>query len=265
MRKLWPELLVLVLFLAGDMLWNGFASAAAGVGAGLLAFVILLLFKKKKPALIVEGLLFGGITALGEFFSYPGGTLLLMELVLGVALFTASILGKDVLSRMAGGFSKGLFSEQQSAILSKTLGSVLLIHAALCTLLAFGGYLHWWSGAVLFVLIYMIALRKSRTKMKSSARNSLPVLVEEAEGVYRLEKQGTICSRLRLTDEDGIIVDAEVLTLEIAPHDFICIFEEALRKNGFHGIAIDNWPYDEIELEMKGYSLLDGKWRKRLM
>ncbi len=263
MRKLWPELLVLVLFLAGDMLWNGFASAAAGVGAGLLAFVILLFFKKKKPALIVEGLFFGGITALGEFFYYPGGTLLLMELVFGIVLITASFLGKDIISRMAGGFSKGLFSEQQSGILSKALGSVLLIHAALCTLLALGGYLRWWSGGVLFILMYMIALGKSRTKMKNAAQNSLPALVEEAEGLYRLEKQGTFCGSLRLMSEDGIIADTEVVTLEIAPHEFISILEETLRKKGFRGIAIDTWPYDEIELEMKGYSLLDGKWRKR--
>ncbi len=263
MKNYWPELLVLVLFLLGDFVWNGFASALAGVGAGLLAFVILLFFKKKKPALIVEGLLFGGITALGEFFYYPGGNLLLMELVFGVVLITASFLGKDVFSIIAGGFGKGLFSKQQSTILSKTLGSVLLIHASLCTLLALGGYLSWWSGGVLFILIYMIALRKSRMKMKNAAQSSLPVLVEETKGLYRLEKQGTICGCLRLITEDGIIGDAEVVTLEIAPHEFICILEDAFRKRGFRGIAIDTWPYDEIELEMKGYLLLDGKWRKR--
>ncbi len=85
----------------------------------------------------------------------------------------------------------------------------------------------------------------------------------EAEGLFRLEKQGTICGSLRLISEDGIIGVAEVVTLGTTPHEFICILEDALRKRGFRGIAIDTWPYDEIELEMKGYSLLDGKWRKR--
>jgi len=46
------------------------------VAAGLLAYLILLAFKKNRPGLIVEGFVFGGITALGEAVNYPGGTLI---------------------------------------------------------------------------------------------------------------------------------------------------------------------------------------------
>ncbi len=264
MKKLWPELLVFVLFLLGDLLWDGLALAAAGVAAGFLAFGILLLFRKKKPGLIVEGLLFGGITALGELVDYPGGTLILMELVLGLILMVSVLSGKNIISKMTGGLGRGLFSEQQSRILSVTLGSVFIIHAVFCTIIAFSGFLNWWIGGVLFFLMYLTALRTSRARMNSALRDSLPALVEEPDGVYNLEVSGQISGRILLTGETGSAVTAETISIESMPHEFLKQLETVMKRRGMRSITVDCWIGDEIELEMQGYTCINGKWRKRL-
>lgn len=263
MKKLWPELLVLVLFLLGDLFWNGLASAAAGAAAGLLAFGILLIFKKKKPGLIVEGLIFGGITALGEFVDYPGGTIILMELVFGVTLLVSVLLGKNLISKMAGGFGKGLFSEAQSRVLSIILGYVFFSHSVLCTILALTGFLNWMTGGTLFIFMYLSALRMSKSRMKSAIKDSLPALQEE-EGVYRLKAEGQTFGRIRLTDEDGTAVTAEIVSIESKPYEFLKQLETVMKKRGIRIFTIDCWSWDEIELEMRGFAILDGKWRKRI-
>lgn len=264
MKKLWPELLVLVLFLIADLFWDGLASASAGASAGLLAFGVLLLFKKKKPGLIVEGLLFGGITALGELVDYPGGTLILMELVFGLILAVSVFSGKNIISRMAGGFGKGLFSEQQSRILAMTIGSVFLIHAVLCTILAISGTLNWWIGGVLFFLMYLLALRVSKARMNSALQDFLPMLVAEQNGAYRLEVSGQISGRILLTGETGSAVAVETISIESMPHEFLKQLETVMKRRGMRSIVIDCWIGDEIELEMQGFVCIHGKWRKRL-
>ena len=37
---IWPELLVAVLFLAGDLIWDGTAAGIAGAAAGVISFLI---------------------------------------------------------------------------------------------------------------------------------------------------------------------------------------------------------------------------------
>ncbi|MCK5785085.1 MAG: hypothetical protein KAH54_00855 [Candidatus Sabulitectum sp.] len=264
MKILWPELLVLVLFLLGDLLWDGFASAAAGAGAGLLAFLILLAFKKKKPGLIVEGLTFGGITALGEFVDYPGGTLLLMELVFAVILLVSVISGKDIISRMAGGFGRGLFSEQQSRVLSMTLGSVFLLHSLLCTILVLLGHFSWWVGSILFAVMYLLALRMSKAGMKSAILDSLPILIEEKDCFYCLKVDGLVTGRIQIIEEAGATSTVGISVVETEPHKFLKQLEAALKRRGTRNLTVEGWSLDEIEMEMQGFVKFDGKWRKRL-
>jgi len=264
MKKLWPELLVLVLFLLGDILWDGLASAAAGVAAGLLSFILLLAFRKKKPGLIIEGLIFGGVTALGELVDYPGGTLILMELALAVILLVSVFSGRNILAGMAGGLGKGLFSDQQSRILSKTLGFVFLIHSLLCTILALLGFFNWQTGGFLFLAGYLLALKLSKPGMKNAALDSLPVLVEEEESICRLETHGSVVGKLTLTDENSTSVTARIISMELPPHDFLSKLEIAMKRRGIRGLIIECWNWDEIELEMDGFVKNEGKWRKRL-
>ena len=264
MKKLWPELLVLVLFLLGDLLWDGFASAAAGAGAGLLAFLILLAFKKKKPGLIVEGLIFGSITALGELVDYPGGTLLLMELVFAVILLVSVVSGKDIIARMAGGFGRGLFSEQQSRVLSVTLGSVFLLHSLLCTVLVLLGFFSWLAGAALFVVMYLMALRMSKAGMKSAVLDSLPMLLKENGDIYCIEVDGLVTGKIQIIEEVGSAATVEIVVVETEPHKFLRQLEVALKRRGTRNLTVDSWTLDEIEMEIQGFVRFDGKWRKIL-
>lgn len=264
MKQLWPELLVLVLFLLGDILWDGLASAAAGVAAGLSSFILLLAFRKKKPGLIIEGLIFGGVTALGELVDYPGGTLILMELVFAVILLVSVLSRRNILAGMAGGLGKGLFSDQQSRILTRTIGYVFLIHSLICTILAVLGFLNKQFGGILFLIVYLLALKLSKPGMKNAVLDSLPVLVEEEESIYRLEIHGTVIGKLTLTEDTSTSVTARVISIELPPHDFLSKLEIAMKRRGIRGLTIDCWNWDEIELEMDGLVKIEGKWRKRL-
>ena len=264
MKTLWPELLVLALFLTGDLFWDGYASAAAGVAAGLLAFIILLAFKKSRPGLVVEGFVFGGITALGEAVNYPGGTLILMELVFAAVLLVSVITGGDIISHLTGGIGRGLFSRRQSQILSTTLGTAFLLHSVVCTALAMFGKLELWSGGILFAVVYLLSLRASRSKMKKAVLETLPLLVEEQDGVYRVEKLGEMSGRIKLPEEAGTIFTVEIVSIHAKQHEFLKQLEAVAAGLGKPGIALEKWTGDEIELEMRGYTQTGGNWRKRL-
>ncbi|RKZ01222.1 hypothetical protein DRQ21_11075 [Candidatus Fermentibacteria bacterium] len=264
MKTLWPEFLVLALFLTGDLFWNGYASAAAGAAAGLFAFVILLAFKKNRPGLIVEGFVFGGITALGEAVNYPGGTLILMELVFAVVLLVSVITGGDIISHLTGGIGRGLFSRRQSQILSTTLGAAFLLHSVVCTVLAMFGNLELWSGGILFAAVYLLSLRASRSKMKKAVLETLPLLVEEQDGVYRVEKLGAITGRIRLIERTGAFFSAEIVSINTEQYEFLKQLETIAAGMGKPGISLGNWTGDEIELEMRGYTPTGENWRKRL-
>jgi len=264
-RNLLPELFVLVLFLLGDLFWDGYASAAAGVAAGLLAFTILAVFKKGRPGLIVEGLVFGGITALGEAVNYPGGTLILMELVFAVVLLVSVLAGGNIISHVTGGIGRGLFSSRQSQILSKTLGTAFLVHSLVCTVLALLGYLEWWSGGILFVFVYLLSLRAGRSKMKNALLETLPLLVEEDYGVYRIEKLGVISGKIRLPGQTGAVFSVEIASINSEQHEFLKQLESVAAGLGKSGIALENWTGDEIELEIRGYVPVERKWIKRIL
>lgn len=264
MKKLWPELLVLVLFLLGDIIWDGMASAVAGAAAGLLAFLILLALKKKNSGLILEGLVFGGITALGELFEYPGGTLILMELVFAVILLLSVLSGKNIISRMTGGLGKGLFSESQSRILSLVLGFVFLGHSLFSTILSLSGHFSWWLGGTIFFVMYFLALRVSKAAMRNAVQSSLPMILEEKEGVYRLEVDRMVTGRIRLTHETSTTAVAEIVSIESKPHEFLKQLESVMKRRGLRSFTVESWIWDELELEMQGFIAVDGNWRKRL-
>lgn len=125
MIGLWPELLVLLLFLASDFFLTGMAAAAGGLGAGLVSFLVLLVAGRRKPSLLVEGLLFGGVTALGVVVDFPGGNLILMELVIGVIFLISVPLGWDLLEKMTGKYGRGLLLRGFGGVLALALGMVV--------------------------------------------------------------------------------------------------------------------------------------------
>ncbi len=137
-------------------------------------------------------------------------------------------------------------------------------HSLICTILAVLGLLNKQFGGILFLVVYLLALKLSKPGMKSAVLNSLPVLMEEEEDVYRLETNGLISGRLRLADETSTTVTALIVSLESLPHEFLLKLEIAMKRRGIRVLTIDSWNWDEIELEMDGFVKIEEKWRKRL-
>jgi len=264
MKLILPEVMVLLLFLLGDLLWDGLASAAAGVAAGLSAYLILLAFRRNKPGLMLEGLIFGAVTALGEVADYPGGTLILMELLIGTALVGSTLAGKNILKRMVGEIGKGLFSRRQYGILSLVSGSLFLIHSIICTALFTQGLLNLPTGAVLFAVLYLTALKIISQRMKSEGRDTFPLIIQEDTGNCRLDIRGRVSGKFSLENRGRTASVADVVLTDVPVHEFLTQLEAVLKGRGTDIISMRNWSGDEIELEMRGYAFLNGEWRKRL-
>jgi len=263
-KSLWPELLVLALFLAGDVFCDGMVSAAAGVAAGVVSFLVMLLFRRRKPGLIVEGLIFGGVTALGEILSFPGGNLILMELVAGLILLSSALFRWNIMERMAGGMGKGFVSSAGAKILTITLGGVFFIHSVTFALLSAYGSGGTVFGIVLFVVLYLVALRYSRGRIRRAERASFPRLVSRDGGDAFLEEGGSVLGKMRVTENGGGIVQVSSPVLSVPAPEFLKTLEVCLRSNGFRFVHIEGWQGDELDLEIDGYTEYGGKWKKRI-
>ena len=262
MKTLWPELLVLVLFLIGDIFFTGLEAAAAGVVAGLSAYLVLFFTGKKKPALIVEGFVFGAVTALGTIVQFPGGSLILMELVLGLILLISVPVGWNLLERMSRGLGKGLFSSEQARIMSIALGSAFTLHALVFAGLHLMGFGNPWIGIVLFSVLYIVSLRLSAGKMRSLRKEESPAISDTGDGLFKLTLKNDLLGTFRLTD--GSLAEVSEVHLQVEEHRFLSNLEVCLKKLGFTSVSISQWQESELELQMRGYSLFDGKWRRTL-
>jgi len=263
-KKYWPELLILVLFLVSDFVWDGLASAIATASAGILAFLILLVSGKTKPLVLLEGIGFGLLIFIGDFVTYPGGSILFFELIFALILLVPAIFKKSILQKFMGSLGKGLFSEKEALRLSLILGFILLSHTVICTVLALTGFFSWWVGAILFVSIYLIVLKKTKRGTQQLAEKSLPVLKSENDGNYSLEVGSASLGKMSIIYENPSSVFIEVISIESSVHELLWELEKALRILKVRTISIINWHFDEMELEMDGYVIFAGKWKKKL-
>ncbi len=264
MTALWPELLVLVLFLAGDLFWDGMASAAAGAAAGVLSFVVLLFFKRRKPALILEGLVFGGITALGETVAFPGGNLIFMELVLGQILLFSALFRWNIFEKMAGGLGRGFISSAGQGILTAVMGGIFTLHSVIYAVLTYMGAGDLLAGVILFAVLYIVALKLYSSRLKEADRRGIPVLLKDREDGYVLKKQNENLGTFALKDNGGGNAIVSGVSIQVSTGEFLTALEKCLRREGFRFLLLHNWQEDELELEMDGFSRFREFWRKPL-
>ncbi|PIE53328.1 hypothetical protein CSA37_01970 [Candidatus Fermentibacteria bacterium] len=256
MKHYWPEFLVLALFLAGDFLFSGMASAAAAAAAGVLAFLILLVSGKKKPALVVEGLFFGAVTAAGELTDFPGGTVILLELSIGSALLLSALFKWKLLERM----SMGMVPSAQAAVMTLVMGSVFTVHSLVFTGLVLAGHGSLPVGILIFAVLYFSGIRFSVSGM--NADKSGPGLVSGEDGTTLLVNGTLETGTVELSMGD--IAVAEKITLSASGDVFLRTLEEYLRRKGCRVLSIGSWPEDEIDLEIRGYVKIADMWKKRL-
>ena len=264
MTVLWPELLVLVLFLAGDLFWDGMASAAAGAAAGVVSFLVLLLFRRKKPALILEGFVFGGITALGETVAFPGGTVIFMELILGLILSFSALFRWNIIEKMAGGLGKGFISSAGQGILTAVMGGIFTLHSVVYAILTYLGAGDLLTGVILFAVLYIAALKLYASRIKEADRSEMPILFKDREDGFVLKKKNENLGTFALNDKGRGTAVVSGVSTQVSTGEFLAALEKCLRREGFRFLLVHNWQEDELELEMDGYSRFQEFWRKPL-
>jgi hypothetical protein len=263
MRRLWPEFLVLALFLLADLLLEGLAAAAAGLAAGFAAFGVLLLTGRKKPGLIVEGVLFGAISAAGELIDFPGGRLILMELILGCALLTSVLFRRNLLKGMTAGLGGSLLAGERGRTLSLILGGLFCTHGAVYVILEKLGAADTLMGAVLFAALYITAIRLFSSLSKKADRKELPLLVRSEGRTVLIHNGETLGHMLMEKGPSGTATVFEPVPA-VAPERFLDRLEECLGGLGYSSLVLSGWRGEDIELEISGFSRSGDGWRKPL-
>lgn len=261
MAGLWPELLLALLFLVGDILFTGVKAAAAGALAGFIAFTAARIAGKRKPILLVEGLALSAVTLAAELLSFPGGALALAGIVLGAFLFVTGLRGRPALAHVAGPMVGRLISDEEGAVLSVFAGGAFLVYGAATAALSASGRGGQVSGLVLLPAVMALAGVLSGRRLRKLRERSVPRLAEpEGSGLSTLSVRGLPAGRVKVTEEGSVAV-VEVHELEA---ESLALLEKALARAGYRSLVVTAWPHDPVHLEIGGYSGGGGHWRKVL-
>lgn len=265
MRRLWPEILVLLLFLGGDVLWDGPASALAGLTAGALSYLLLVIMGRNRPALLAEGAVFSALSFTGTLLPVPGGTLIFTEAIIGVLLLSSGLLGWKVISRLSGELGRGLIPSGTVPLLERTMGAVFLIHS---TAYGFFAYFHDDSlpvGILIFIALYMAGIHRIRRLQRSGRADETPeerFTASESDGRFRIERNGEVLCVLGLEEGSTAIAKIRIYSMEGTPREILVCLTGFARRRGFRVLSIQGWTADPLELELDGFKPLDGVYRR---
>jgi hypothetical protein len=259
MRALWPETLLAVLFLAGDLLFTGIAAAAAGASAGVLAYLVSVLSGRPKTVLLLEGLALSAITLIALFTSFPGGAFILSELALGAFLLLSGLRGRPALTAIAGSIGRGMISEREESLLSVFAGGAFLFHGAVSAVLASFGHGEAILSIALLLPVFLTTGALSGRRLREFRKRSLPALERSDDRVF-LSAGGVRLGEVRVQG-DGAVAIVEVVDMEPGnlPH-----LEKALARLGHRSVLVTAWPHDPLLLSMNGYADAGPNWRKIL-
>ncbi len=255
---IWPELLVAVLFLAGDLIWDGTAAGVAGLAAGVLSFLALLPFHRRKPGLMVEGALFG-------IMAFLGAGLIHIEAVLGALLLLSAAFRWNLPGRMAGGMLKGILGEEGTRLMSLSMGTVFILHAGAFAVLEREGLGGTLNGAVLFAALYIPALVVTSRRLRRIPRGSRPVISALEDGTAVLLSDGSEVLSFRLCIPGERIASVEFLRPKVPGHRIVGELSRALSLDGYGTMKITGWEGDALDLEMDGFRETRDGWAKRLV
>jgi len=254
---IWPELLVAVLFLAGDLIWDGTAAGIAGAAAGVISFLALLPFRRRKPGLIAEGALFG-------IMAFLGAGLIHAEALLGALLLLSAAFRWNLPGRVAGGMLKGILGEDGTRLFSLFMGAVFMLHAGAYVLLERAGLGGTLNGAILFAALYLPALAVTSRRVRKITQYSRPVVSVMEDGTAVLLSDGSELLSLRLRRQGERIAAVEFLSPKVPGSRIIVELSKALSLDGYEMMTITQWEGDPLDLEMDGFSETPQGWIKRL-
>lgn len=259
MRALWPEVLLAVLFLAGDLFFSGTAAVAAAASAGAIAYLASLLAGRRRTVLLLEGIILAALSLAALLTSFPGGPFILFELVLGAFLLVSGLLGKPALEAVTGSLAKGMIPSEGGSFLSAYAGGAFLFHGALSVLINVLAGADTLLCALLSLPVFVAAGVLSSRRLGRIRKLSLPVLEGAGDGMT-LKAGGKRLGEVTVHGEGSA---AAVAVIEMEPGN-LPLLERALARLGHRAVLITAWPHDTLLLSMSGYSEAGPNWRKIL-
>jgi len=257
MAALWPELLVAVLFLVGDIFWDGSAAGIAGFAAGVVSFLAFLPFGVRKPGLLAEGAVFG-------VMAFLGAGLIHAEALMGILLLLSAFLRWNLPGRMAGGALKGLLGKDGVRVMSFSMGTVFLLHAVAYAILEREGVGGTVNGAILFAAMYFSALAVTSRRLRKRTAASRPVItmMEGETAVLQINASEVLTFILSSPGARKAVV--EFLSPKVPDSRILKALSCALRIDGYDSVVITQWNGDSLDLEMDGFRETPGGWMKPL-
>ncbi|MBN2586020.1 MAG: hypothetical protein JXA64_10355 [Candidatus Fermentibacteraceae bacterium] len=260
-------LLVLAGYLAAELLLGGYAAALAVFGLGLAEFSIVLAVRKRShPSLILEGAVLAGTGALGEYLSragFPGAEFVLLELVLGGVLVVSTLMGRpwleSLMKRMAG-FSAGPALAGDASI---AMGAMFAVHGSFMgAFLLATGSIPVPQAILVFAVLYAAAVLWLRRRRRSRAERDTPRLTQGNDERWNLEMKGRRLGSMELRMAPAAAVDCVEIADDVEVHEFLEVMERYLKSRGCRAVRLTGWEWDELPLEIGGYTRTTAGWTK---
>jgi len=261
----WAGVAVLVGYLASDLVLDPPASSLAITGLALGEFLVLLAAEKREPFLLAEGAALGAVDYAAMLVGTTGAEVMLLELAGGAALLASSLTGRPLLASYArrvpllpsgGGMIKRV---------NLAFGALLLVHGAAMLAMTLTVGVRTIPAAALFLLFYAVVLMMMRRTARREAARTLPRISAAGEGPSVLRAGDRVLAELDL--EGTRIVTVRKLRSaegETGFADLLRPLETALALAGARTVRFEEWPGEEIQLEIAGYHRVEGYWQKVL-
>ncbi len=261
----WAGAAVLAGYLASDLVLDPPASSLAIAGLGLAEFLVLLAAGKREPFLLAEGAALGAVDYAAMLVGTAGAGVMLLELAGGVALLASSLAGRPLLARYARRVpllpSGGGMIER----VNLALGVLLLVHGAAMLAMTLTGGVRTLPAVALFLLLYAAVLVLMRRAVRREAARALPRITGAGDGPAVLRAGDSVLAELDLEGSRIVMVRGLRPVGEgTGPADLLRPLETALAVAGARTVRFEEWPGEEIQLEIAGYHRVEGVWQKVL-
>lgn len=261
----WAGAVVLAGYLASDLVLDPPVSSVAIAGLALGEFLVLLAVGKREPFLLAEGAALGAVDYAAMLVGTAGAGVMLLELAGGAALLASSLAGRPLLARYARRVpllpSGGGMIER----VNLAFGVLLLLHGVAMLAMTLTGGVRTVPAAALFLLLYVAVLVLMRRAARSEAARTLPRIGTDGEGPAVLLTGDRVLAELELEGDRIVTVrNLRPAGEGDAPGDLLRPLETALAMAGARTVRFEEWPGEDIQLEIAGYHRVEEVWQKVL-
>ena len=260
----WRYLAMPVAFIVCEISLDAPASSLAIMVAAIAEFILLLLFGRSHDFIIIlEGALFAAVDYTAMLLGTAGAGVMLLELAGATALLGSSAVDRPLLARYARRIPLIPTSGDMITRVNLAFGLLLLAHGGLMAVMTLLGGVDTALAIASFLALYAILLLALRRVSRQEAVASLPRLVS-ADGGDRLRVGGETLAELSREGERIVTVRHLAVSGNRRPEEVLRSLETALAAAGAKTVRFEEWPGDEIQLEIAGYYRVEEVWQKVL-